>query len=115
MMNVYGKSRDADGAKRAEELLRSMQSDDDLTPNSTSYNICIDAYARRGDHARAKSLLDEMIAVSEDGENTRPTIHSFAAVVSVSVSRDVIKCVMISPSLSLFLLLDVLGECPCKV
>lgn len=115
MMNVYGKSRDADGARRAEELLRSMQSDDDLTPNSTSYNICIDAYARRGDHARAKSLLDEMIAVSEDGENTRPTIHSFAAVVSVSASRVVIKCVIISPSLSLFLLLDVLGECPCKV
>ena len=80
MMNVYGKSRDAKGAKRAEELLRSMESDG-LTPNSTSYNICIDAYARRGDYIMAKSLLDEMIALSEESE-CRPTIHSFAAVVS---------------------------------
>lgn len=81
MMNVYGKSRDFNGAKRAEELLRSMQSNE-LTPNSTSYNICIDAYARRADHIRATSLLDEMVALSEHNSECRPTIHSFAAVVS---------------------------------
>lgn len=81
MMNVYGKSRNANGAKRAEELLRSMQSDG-LSLNATSYNICIDAYARRGDSNKAKNLLDEMIAISQVHTECRPTIHSFAAVVS---------------------------------
>ena len=81
MMNVYGKSRNVDGATRAEALLRSMQSDG-LSLNATSYNICIDAYARRGDSKKAKSLLDELIAISEVHTECRPTIHSFAAVVS---------------------------------
>ena len=81
MMNVYVKSRDSNGAARAEELLRSMQADG-LSLNATSYNICIDGYARRGDSEKAKSLLDEMIAVSEARTECRPTIHSFAAVVS---------------------------------
>ena len=81
MMNVYGKSCDVNGATKAEDLFRKMQSDG-LSLNATSYNICIDAYARRGDSHKAKSLLDEMIATSERNTGCRPTIHSFAAVVS---------------------------------
>lgn len=81
MMNVYGKSRHANGAARAEKLLRSMQADG-LSLNATSYNICIDAYARRGDSEKAKKLLDEMVTMSEVHAECRPTIHSFAAVVS---------------------------------
>lgn len=78
MMNIYGKSSDNDGARKAEDLLRNAE----FQPNSTSYNICIDAYARRGDHKKAQSLLEEMMSLSDQGRlECRPTIHSFASVV----------------------------------
>lgn len=82
LMNIYGKNNDRNGAKKAEELLRSMD-EANLHTNDISYNICIDAYARRGDHEKAESLLEEMIVLSERGrEECKPTIHSFASVVS---------------------------------
>ena len=86
MMNVYGRRGNIDGAIRAEELLRSMEKEG-LSPNSISYNILIDAYARcgvRGESGnKAESLLQEMISLSNHGkEECRPTIHSFASVVS---------------------------------
>lgn len=82
MMNIYGKSKDKDGARKAEELLRRMVQEKDIFPSDISYNICIDAYARRGDHGNAVRLLEEMISLSDKGnEECRPTIHSFASVV----------------------------------
>lgn len=86
MMNVYGKSSNKDGAQKAEELLRGMQ-EDGASPNSISYNICIDAYARRALHhgsvRKAESFLDELISLSNQGnKECQPTIHTFASVVS---------------------------------
>jgi len=79
MMNIYGKSNDSDGARKAEQLLRSMEKEK-LNPNNISYNICIDACARRGDHRKAESLLEEMISLSDP--QCQPSIHSFASVVN---------------------------------
>ena len=45
MINVYGKSNDAEGAEKAEALLRLMQ-ENGVEPTIISYNSCIDAYAR---------------------------------------------------------------------
>jgi pentatricopeptide repeat protein len=82
LMNVFGKSRSKDGAKKAEEYLRGMEAEG-LSLNEMTYNICIDAYARRGDYKKATSLLDEMISLSNHGNvECRPSIHSFAAVVN---------------------------------
>ncbi|KAL7537018.1 hypothetical protein ACHAXR_007541, partial [Thalassiosira sp. AJA248-18] len=82
MMNIYGKSSDRDGSTKAVELLRTMENEN-LSPSDISYNICIDAYARRGDHRKAESLLDEMISLTDQGKaGCRPTIHSFASVVN---------------------------------
>ena len=61
LMNIYGKSKNPDGARKVEELLRTMKSSGEFSPDDITYNICIDAYARRGDHKRAESLLEEMI------------------------------------------------------
>jgi pentatricopeptide repeat protein len=87
MMNVHGKSGDRDGARKAEGLLRSME-ENGLSPNNMSYNICIDAYARRGGSGesvkKAESFIEEMIQLADAGrEDCRPTIHSFASVVSL--------------------------------
>jgi len=82
MMNIYCKSSDSDGARKAEELLRNMEKEK-LHPSQISYNICIDACARRGDHRKAESLLQEMLSLSDKGNaKCRPTIHSFASVVN---------------------------------
>jgi len=83
LMTVRGRSMAKDGAARAEELLRNMENEG-LTRNEMSYNICIDAYARRGNHVKAESLLSEMLSLYEDeGDlSCRPSIHSFASVVS---------------------------------
>ena len=82
-MNIYAKSRDLNGATKSEELLRCMEKEERLRPSDISYNICIDAYARRGDHRNAERLLDEMISLSDGGNvKCQPTIHSFASVVS---------------------------------
>jgi pentatricopeptide repeat protein len=82
MINVYGKSNDKDGARHAENLLRTMENDG-IQPTIISYNSCIDAYARRGDVAKAESLIDEMVTLSEQGrEDFRPTIHSYAALIN---------------------------------
>ena len=45
MINNLGKSRDKDGARKAEDLLRTMENEGVL-PGLISYNSCIDAYAR---------------------------------------------------------------------
>jgi pentatricopeptide repeat protein len=82
MMNIHAKNSSKDGAKKAEIFLRGMESEG-LSPGEMSYNICIDAYARRGDHRKAQSLLEEMISLSDNGNvECRPSIHSFAAVVN---------------------------------
>jgi len=82
LMNIYGKSKDPDGAGKAEELLRSIENSDDFSPDDITYNICIDAYARRGDNRRAERLLEEMIMLADNGKTEcQPTIHSFASVV----------------------------------
>ncbi len=81
MMNIHAKSSSRDGAKKAEEFLRGMEAEG-LSLNEMSYNICIDAYARRGDHRKAQSLLEEMLSLSGCGNaECRPSIHSFASVV----------------------------------
>ena len=81
MMNLYGKSTNRDGARKAEEMLRNMEKEK-LMLSDISMNICIDAYARRGNHIKAESLLEEMIELSDQGKaKCRPTIHSFASVV----------------------------------
>ena len=83
LMNIYGKSKDVNGAVKVEELLRSMDHTDHFKPSEFSYNICIDAYARRGDHRKATSLLEEMISLTDQGNREfQPTIHSFASVVN---------------------------------
>lgn len=82
MMNIYCKSSDREGARKAEELLWSMAKER-FSPSDISYNICIDAYARRGDPKRAEMLLEEMISLYDSGKKEcRPTIHGFASVVS---------------------------------
>ena len=64
-----------------------------MCPNSTSYNICIDAYARRGDHQKAESILEEMILLSNQGEvGCQPSIHSFASVVSLCIATNQENC-----------------------
>jgi pentatricopeptide repeat protein len=81
MMNVFAKSSSRDGAKKAEEFLRGMAAEG-LSLSEMSYNICIDAYARRGDHRKAQSLVEEMLSLSDRGNiECRPSIHSFASVV----------------------------------
>ena len=81
MMNIHAKSSSGDGAKKAEEFLRGMEAEG-VSLNDMSYNICIDAYARRGDHRKAQSLLEEMLSLSDCGNvECRPSIHSFASVV----------------------------------
>jgi pentatricopeptide repeat protein len=99
MMNIHAKSSSRDGAKNAEEFLRGMEAEG-LSPNDMSYNICIDAYARRGDHRNARSLLEEMLSLSDRGNvECRPSIHSFASVVrapSLASSQVEIKIVLIS-------------------
>lgn len=83
MMNIYAKSADRDGARKAEELLFRIE-EENFSPSYISYNICIDAYARRGNHRKAQSLLDEMISLADQGKtDCRPSIHSFAAVVRI--------------------------------
>jgi pentatricopeptide repeat protein len=82
MMNIHAKNSSKDGAKKAETFLRGMESEG-FSPGEMSYNICIDAYARRGDHRKAQSLLEEMISLSDNGNvECRPSIHSFASVVN---------------------------------
>lgn len=82
MMNLHGKSSNTDGAKKAEGLLRGMKKQG-LSPDDWTYNICIDAYARRGHVSKAQNLLEEMIFLSNQGKlECRPSIHSFASVVS---------------------------------
>lgn len=86
LMSVRGRSMAKDGAARAEELLRNMENEG-FSRNEISYNICIDAYARRGNHVKAESLLSEMLSIYEDeGDlSCRPSIHSFASVVSFAM------------------------------
>ena len=86
LMTVRGRSMAKDGAARAEELLRNMENEG-LSRNEISYNICIDAYARRGNHVEAERLLKEMLSLYEDeGDlSCRPSIHSFASVVSCAM------------------------------
>ena len=82
LMNIYGKCAGEEGARKAEELLRSMEKDG-FSASDISYNICIDAYARRGNYQKAEGLLEEMISLSQRGRTEcRPSIHSFASVVS---------------------------------
>lgn len=87
MMNIHAKSSSGDGAKKAEEFLRGMEAEG-LSLNDMSYNICIDAYARRGDHRKAQSLLEEMLSLTDRGNvECRPSIHSFASVVRLLSSE----------------------------
>mmetsp|Transcript_2926 Transcript_2926/g.5421 ORF Transcript_2926/g.5421 Transcript_2926/m.5421 type:complete len:391 (-) Transcript_2926:161-1333(-) len=60
-----------------------MEKNETLHPSHITYNICIDACARRGNHRKAERLLEEMISLSDGGNaQCRPTIHSFASVVN---------------------------------
>ncbi|KAL9188124.1 hypothetical protein ACHAXT_006502 [Thalassiosira profunda] len=82
LMNIYGKCAGEEGARKAEELLRSMEKDG-FSASDISYNICIDAYARRGNYQKAEGLLEEMISLSQRGRTEcRPSIHSFASVIN---------------------------------
>ncbi len=86
IMNLYAKSSRIDGAQKAEALLRRMDRDGVCVIDMT-YNICIDACARRAFHRgyskKAEYFLEEMISLSEKGNvNCSPKNHSFASVVS---------------------------------
>ncbi len=101
MMNIHAKNSSKNGAKKAEKFLRGMESQG-LCPNEMSYNICIDAYARRGEPRKAHNLLEEMISLSNHGNvECRPSIHSFASVVRFFLRR------------SMHLRYNVLSSCAC--
>mmetsp|Transcript_29269 Transcript_29269/g.60987 ORF Transcript_29269/g.60987 Transcript_29269/m.60987 type:complete len:708 (-) Transcript_29269:4026-6149(-) len=86
IMNLYAKSSRIDGARKAEDLLRGMESDGVCVSDMT-YNICIDACARRafhrGNSKKAEHFLEEMISLSEKGNlHCSPKNHSFSSVIN---------------------------------
>lgn len=76
----------ADTAQRCEELLKRMQLfEEDATPDTISYNICMNAWAKTGDKyaaSRAEMLLNEMQDNFNRGNiRQKPTLVSFTTVI----------------------------------
>lgn len=79
ILQVVGKSRQAD---KAVEVFEEMRGTAKIMPNTFSYSALISALARVGRWEDAARYFDEMKIVSEEDENVKPNIVTYAAMIS---------------------------------
>ena len=89
VLKAWAKSARPDGPKRARKILEHMKErylsgvNPALRPNSISYNIIIDSYARAGQSKEALEMLEEMSDQYEKGFlNNGPSTLSYTSCIS---------------------------------
>ena len=94
LLHAYALAGAKDAGFKVEQTLEWMESfgetmNLDTRPNNTSYNICINAWAR-SNHPdapiRAENLLRHLVALGESGSQIKPSEESFTAVMNTWVN-----------------------------
>ncbi len=85
ILNAWANSGEEGSAERAESLLLGMEKGiDGVKPNTVSYNICIDAYAKEGNGEMAEALLNRMdeFFLRRENRDCKPNTRSFNSVMN---------------------------------
>jgi len=85
ILSAWSNSGEEGSAERTEALLFQMEKGaDGVNPNTVSYNICIDAYAKDGNGRNAEALLNRMDEFYQTRENRecKPNTRSYNSVMN---------------------------------
>lgn len=83
-INAWANSRKETSGIRAEALLKMMDGNSRIKPDTISYNACIDAYAKNGDEEEAERLLRTMEESHDSAFNLlcKPNRKSYNSVIN---------------------------------
>lgn len=94
VLNAWSKSGEHGAAKRACNILESMEKDNNIQPDVYSFTSVIDACAKAKDAAMAKTILDKMedLYDSTGDVSVKPNIRSYTSVSFMATMKRV-RCI----------------------